>query len=117
VDGVAETIGLFRAVSAAELRDILEYGGFRGHPDGVSLEAKLFATSAHDAADFGRALYRLDGQPFTIVEAHIPGTLAAQLERIQLDWWPAVVVSAQQLAALNAAAKVEVLPTVPLGGA
>lgn len=55
---------LYRAVSDDELADVAK-NGFR--PGRNSMETKLFATSAEDAAQFGRANYGLDGKPFTLL--------------------------------------------------
>lgn len=57
---------VFRAICEAELSDVAAARGFRGAVDGSSLEAKLFAQSASDAARFGRAVFGHDGrQVFT----------------------------------------------------
>ena len=71
---------LFRAVSKAELDDIMHFGGLRQKPGGLSYEGKLFATSTEDAAHFGRINYRLDiaiglDNPFHVVEVNVPETL------------------------------------------
>lgn len=47
---------LYRAVSTAELKDILSNGGFRV---GDGMNGKWFATSAEDAAAWGRKFYHL----------------------------------------------------------
>lgn len=70
--GANDSIRLFRAVGRNELVDIQQFGGFRQRPDGWSYEAKLFATSAEDAANFGFINQQLSGRPFTIVEARVP---------------------------------------------
>ena len=58
-------------MSEAELDDIRDFGGFRPGPN--SFEGKLFATSAEDAAAFGRINDTLTGsEPFFIVTSQIP---------------------------------------------
>jgi len=54
LDNDISIANLFRAVSQAELNDLTNFGGLRQKPDGLSYEGKLFATSAEDAAHFGR---------------------------------------------------------------
>jgi hypothetical protein len=58
-----EVVSLYRAVAKAELDDIAQVG-FRQHPNSLSLESKLFATSPEDAARFGRDNFRFDEVPF-----------------------------------------------------
>lgn len=107
-----EYISLFRAVGQGELIDILEVGGFR--PGGGHMEAKLFATSAADAANFGRGLYRYDRVPFTIVEAQIPRSLADHLYHTLMDRMPSVAVDREELAEFNLAVRIIVHDTIAL---
>jgi hypothetical protein len=110
------TVRLFRAVSAAELRDIVRYGGFRQRPASGSMEAKLFATSLDDAAAFGRLLYRIDQEPFTIVEIRLPASFAAHLIRIEADSMQTVAVDGERLTEFSAVASVRVRSSVPIRG-
>ena len=104
---------LFRAVSKAELDDVAQFG-FRPKPGGGSLETKLFATSADDAAAFGRDIFRLDRQPFTILETRIPNSLGGRLDNLILDGRSAVGVNPDLLPALNAAGRTSPLPFSPI---
>ncbi|HEX5503230.1 MAG TPA: hypothetical protein VFW96_11445 [Thermomicrobiales bacterium] len=107
-------VSLFRAVGPHELADIQERGGFRPDPDGRSYEfGKLFATSAEDAARFGRINVALGGRSFTIVEASIPVSLVDRYYRSAMDRMAVVLIEVAQLAEFNAAARIRVLPSVP----
>ena len=82
LQGEDAPIRLVRAVSKAELDDVVNFGGFRQKPDGLSYEGKLFVTSIEDAVAFGRINYRLDASigldnPFHMVETRVPSTLEA----------------------------------------
>lgn len=86
--GARSTIGaltpkltLFRAVSPAERADI-PVNGIRLGPSGYST-GKLFATSAEDAAQFGKNNFQLDGIPNTIIKVEVPNSVkkTAQLWR------------------------------------
>ena len=58
--------------------------GFR--PGEGTMETKLFATSAEDAAFFAQnILFPLDRKPLTIVEVDIPDSLASRLFRFTTD--------------------------------
>jgi hypothetical protein len=76
---------LYRAVSTAEADDIARFGGFRAGPN--SCEGKLFATTAEDAAQYGRINNALTpgGSPFHIVETRVPTSLANSFEHLTLD--------------------------------
>lgn len=50
-------IKLYRAVSEAELADILSYGMFRPCPSGCSMEGKWFAESLENALEWGKRFY------------------------------------------------------------
>jgi len=87
----AERTSLYRAVAKAELDDIAQ-AGFRQHPEGLSLESKLFATSPEDAARFGRDNFRLDEVPFHLIEVQVPASVVDQFETLTLDFKIAVSV-------------------------
>lgn len=106
---------LFRAVSQAELKDISSLGIFRPEPSGYSLESKLFALSASDAAAFGRDNSKLDGKPFLVIEVPVEKTFIELCEHLQLDGRPAVNVPVEQLQALNSAARVDKLVVAASG--
>ena len=80
---------LFRAVSDNELADIGQNGirNANGYQTG-----KLFATSAEDAASFGKLNYRLDNEPFTIIQTSIPNKFAPSLYKGEMDLMEAVNV-------------------------
>lgn len=107
---------LYRAVSTAEADDIARFGGFRAGPN--SYEGKLFATSAEDAARYGRINDALTpgGSPFHIVETRVPTSLASSFERMTLDSMQAVHVAEGQLGALNAAGRWRTWDWVPWVG-
>ena len=50
-------IKLYRAVSEAELSDILNYGRFRPCPSGCSMEGKWFAEELENALEWGKRFY------------------------------------------------------------
>ncbi|ETW93545.1 hypothetical protein [Candidatus Entotheonella palauensis] len=105
-----EVTSLYRAVAKAELDD-LALAGFRQHPEGLSFEAKLFATSPEDAARFGRDNFHFDEVPFHVIEMRVPTTIAEQFEWLTLDFKPAVSVSGELLPLLNRHAMVrEITP-------
>ncbi len=83
-------------MSGAEARDIAA-NGFRQAPSGLSYEGKLFATSAEDAARFGRINYSLDQEPFHIVEARVPTSFANSLFSGTADRMPFLAVNPEQL--------------------
>jgi hypothetical protein len=66
---------LYRAVSYAELQDILSSGALRPGPP--SYQGKWLAESADDAADWGRGLYPAGG--FHLIEVEVDDTVAAGL--------------------------------------
>lgn len=103
---------LYRAVSDDELADIARHG-FR--PGRGTMETKLFATSAEDAARFGRANYRLDGKPFTILEARVPGSVERALYRGTADQMAIRGVNPAMLARFNQLARVRALNSIPIG--
>lgn len=110
--GGGGTTSIFRAVSGREAGDIAA-NGFRQAPDGRSLEAKLFATSAEDAARFGRINYGQDRIPFHIVEARVPSSFVDDLYRGHADRMPFLGVHPDQLAGLNRVSDVQIWNSVP----
>jgi hypothetical protein len=88
--------------------------GFRQHPDSLSLEAKLFATSPEDAARFGRDNFCFDEVPFHIIEVQVPTSIADQFETLTLDFKPAVSVARDLLSLLNQHATVREITPIPM---
>lgn len=80
---------LYRAASQAELDDI-SINGIRSAPGYET--GKLFATSAQDAANFGRLNFGFDKEPFTIIKTSIPNKYAPMLYRGEMDLMPGVSV-------------------------
>ena len=109
-----EPIKLFRAVSRAELEDVHNIGRFRPKPGGGSLESKQFATTAEDAARFGRDHFLLDGETFYLLEIEVPKSVADQFEHLQLDFKPAVNVPEELFPLLNRNATIREVPRIPL---
>ena len=103
---------MYRAVSKAELDDIATRG-FQLKPG--AYESKLFATSAEDAATFGRDLYKLDQVPFHVVETKVPNSVFNQFERMSLDFKPAVNVPGPLLPQLNSSMTWSELSAMPIG--
>ena len=119
LDNDISIANLFRAVSQAELDDLMNFGGLRQKPDGLSYEGKLFATSAEDAAHFGRINYRLDiiiglDNPFHVIEVSVPEALMHRFEFRTVDFMPAVYVIADLLPLLNRHAIIREISVVPL---
>jgi hypothetical protein len=119
LDDDISIVNLFRAVSQAELDDLTNFGGLRQKPDGLSYEGKLFATSAEDAAHFGRMNYRLDitiglDNPFHVIEVSVPEALKHRFEFRTLDFMPAVYVTEDLLPLLNRLAIIREIPVIPL---
>jgi hypothetical protein len=69
---------LYRAVSYAELQDILASGVLRPGPP--SFQGKWLAESIGDAAEWGRRLYP-NGQ-FHLIEVEVPDVVAQGLFRL-----------------------------------
>lgn len=103
---------LYRAVSDDELDDVAKHG-FR--PGRNTMETKLFATSADDAARFGRANYSLDQKPFTLLEVRVPNPVANLLYRGSADSMPIRGLDPGNLGAFNRAARVRRLNSIPTG--
>ena len=119
LDNDISIANLFRAVSQAELNDLTNFGGLRQKPDGLSYEGKLFATSAEDAAHFGRINYRLDiiiglDNPFHVIEVSVPEALMHRFEFRTVDFMPAVYVIADLRPLLNRHAIIREISVVPL---
>lgn len=95
---VPRNTSLYRAVSQSELADIGLVRGFRPDPSGRNYQLdKLFARSSEDAAQFGRNNFRLDGQPFFVVETQAPGSVMTNSVSFTADSMRAVSVQANQL--------------------
>ena len=114
-EGGTQVTNLYRAVSEAEAQDIQDYGGFRPAVNGQSYQGKLFATSAEDAARFGRINFKLSHgtQPFFIVEADVPTSLATSYYHDTMDRMPAVAVYQEELPQLNSESLIQILDYVP----
>lgn len=108
-----EWTSLYRAVAKAELDDLAR-AGFRQHPDGLSLESKLFSTRPEDAARFGRDNFRFDEVPFHLIEVRVPTVIAEQFEWLTLDFKPAVNVSRGLLSLLNHHAMIREITPIPM---
>ena len=103
---------LYRAVSDAELEDILRFG-FR--PGAGTMEIKLFTTSAEDAAFFAQnILFPLDQKPLTVVEVEVPDSLVAQFFQFTTDGKRTIAVDPGFLPDLNAVVHVQPLHFVLL---
>jgi hypothetical protein len=72
--------------------------------------SKLFATSAQDAANFGRLNYGADGLPFTIVKAEVPSSLMSRMYKGEMDMMQAVAVPTGMLNRLSS----ETLNHIPI---
>jgi hypothetical protein len=119
LDNDISIANLFRAVSQAELNDLTNFGGLRQKPDGLSYEGKLFATSAEDAAHFGRINYRLDiiiglDNPFHVIEVSVPEALMHRFEFRTVDFMPAIYVTEDLLPLLNRHGIIHEIPVIPL---
>jgi hypothetical protein len=75
---------------------------------------KLFATTAHDAAWFGKSFFELDGKPFFIIQADIPDIVNQAFEHPILDRRETVAISLQQLDEFNRVCVSTLLDYVPL---
>lgn len=107
-----EVTSLYRTVAQAELDDIAQ-AGFRQHPNSLSLESKLFATSPEDAARFGRDNFHFDEVPFHLIAVQMPTSIAEQFEKLTLDFKPAVNVPRELLPLLNQQATVREITPIP----
>ncbi|MFY0256488.1 RHS repeat-associated core domain-containing protein [Chitinophaga sp. 30R24] len=86
---------LFRAVSGAELADIAA-NGLRTLPGGYE-SSKLFATTAADAANFGRNNFTFDGIANTIIQVKVPAQTMRFAEKRVLDGYNGVAVPSNLL--------------------
>lgn len=94
---------LFRSVSQAELDDIAEHG-IRVSPDGRGYQlGKLFATTAEDAAEYGRLLQNADEArgkgrlPFHVIEVQVPNSVLDKAYFFEADGMRAVNIPAELL--------------------
>jgi hypothetical protein len=99
---------LYRAVSQAEVDDIA-INGIRNAPGYET--GKLFATSAQDAANFGRLNFSLDKQPFTIIRTSISNKYASILYRGEMDLMQSISVPNNLF---NQLSKPSILNHIPL---
>lgn len=99
---------LYRAVSMAELDDIAINGirNASGYQTG-----KLFATTAEDAANFGKINYFFDKQPFTIIKTSIPNRYLPMLFKGEMDLMPAISVPTNLF---NQLSRPNILNKIPL---
>jgi RHS repeat-associated protein len=113
-----KTTTLYRAVSNAELADI-KTNGFRVNPDLTGYqEGKLFATTAADAAQYGKNNYALDhGTPNTIVQGRVSQQVMAKATAFEADGMKAISIPANQLKTVNFAGSLNYSPkpTNPFG--
>lgn len=77
------------------------------------LRRQALATSAQDAARFGRINFSFDKEPFWIVEARIPRSFAESLEPGTADTMAYLHVTEAQLPELNRVAHITVHGAVP----
>lgn len=89
------TTTLYRAVSKAELDDIA-VNGLRTVPGGYE-SGKLFATTATDAARFGRNNFGFDGLSNTIIQVKVPVKTMRFAEKSVMDGMNAVKLPANGL--------------------
>lgn len=111
-NGAEDSVSLFRAVSKGEADDIAGFG-FRQAPNGRSYEGKLFATTAEDAARYGRINYGQDSVPFHIVETRVPRSFADQLYTGTADRMTFRAVDPGQLSDLNRLGSTSIWNYVP----
>ena len=91
----SETTTLFRAGSFGEVTDMLN-NGVRNIP-GQYETGKLFATTAQDAAQYGKFNFGLDGIPNWIVEVKVPNSAMQTAVHFEADGMQAVNIQADQL--------------------
>jgi RHS repeat-associated protein len=113
-----ETAGsttLYRAASSAEVKD-MSVNGVRNISTGYQT-GKLFATSAEDAAQYGKNNFKLDGVPNTIVEVRVPNSVMKISTTFEADAMKAVSVPANQLPSLRVVGPLNYSPrpSDPLG--
>jgi RHS repeat-associated protein len=105
---------LFRAVSEAELNDIA-VNGLRVNPVTGYETSKLFATTAADAASFGRNNYAFDGITNTIIEVRVPAQTMRFAEKKVLDGYNAVSVPSNMLNTIKTVKPLNFSPNVSGG--
>ncbi len=108
---------LYRTVSDQELADIISRSGF--HPGPPSFQGKWFAEAPEHAAEWGRRLFHLGGNPFHVVEVEVPQSVANQFFRLSnLDGVGAAeFVDVDQLPLLNGTCRaIREVGVIPLGG-
>ena len=108
-------ITLYRAVSTAELQDILASGKFRAVAG--QMETKWFATSAKDAATWGRDFYKKGWSgPFWIVSAKIDKSIIGDAANAHYDPYLDFIAPAYNVYAKNLKffKGIKVLPHWPL---
>ena len=83
IGGQGGTQDIYRAVSPEEYDDIFATGGFRGKPDGMSLDAKEFGNNFDETLEFANQPINIDKA--AIVKVTIPEDVYNQLEHLNLD--------------------------------
>jgi hypothetical protein len=91
---------LYRAASAAEVTDMAS-NGVRNISTGYET-GKLFATTASDAAQFGKNNFGLDGIPNTVVGVKVPSSVMKTAYTTEMDGMKAVSIPSNQLPAVKA---------------
>jgi RHS repeat-associated protein len=95
VPTVSKATTLYRAASSAEVVDAAA-NGVRVKSGGYET-GKLFATSAEDAAQFGKNNYGLDGIPNTVTKVNVPNSVMKTATTFTADGMKAVAIPANQL--------------------
>jgi RHS repeat-associated protein len=90
---------LYRAASEGEVSDIAK-NGLQTKP-GAYETNKLFATSASDAAQFGKNNFAFDGQANTILKAKVPNSVMKTSTTFEADGMKAVAIPSNQLQRVN----------------
>ena len=95
--GIAKTefSTIYRAVSKAELSDIIKYG-FRNKA-GAYETGKLFAPTLEEAAKFGKNNFMFDGIPNTIMKVRIPNSILNDAYKFGADGMDAISIPTHQL--------------------
>ncbi len=87
---------LYRAVSKAELDDILKYG-LRTKGDTGYESAKLFAPTLLEATKFGKNNYTFDKIPNFLIKVEVPQSIFNKATKFSADGMNAISISADQL--------------------
>jgi RHS repeat-associated protein len=105
---------LYRAVFPGELQDISAFGGFRLSSQGYQT-SKLFASSAQDAANYGRMFYGSEGSPFTVMKTSISNKYLSSLYSGPMDYMKAFAVPPHLLSTLSSPVSMSstFLPNLP----